>query len=58
MKKIIDLSDLLSEQLKELLKAEKLQHEALPKFLKKAESGGLKHLIQKILMKLKSKFND
>lgn len=51
MKKMNDLHDLFSEQLRELYNAEKQQLETYQKFIKKSESSELKELLQKNLDK-------
>lgn len=51
MKKITNLTNLLSQQLKELLHAEKQQQESLQKIIKKTESNELKQLFQKNINK-------
>jgi ferritin-like metal-binding protein YciE len=47
MKKLVDLTDLFSEHLKELLSSEKEQIEKMPKYINKAVSKELKSLLQK-----------
>lgn len=49
MKKIIDLTDLFTEQLKELLNAERQQKDTLQRFIDKTKSDKLKSLLMKDL---------